>query len=239
MEHPKPVYVYVVFIALLMFFPMPSHAAVVFSSRAAFNSAFPNLPTEDFEEANVSAGSVAFFNGPLDSNTSNGVFSAGDILENLVVRDRSFNSGGMNAIGAGVISGTSKMIGNDQLDTFDANTQILFLNNSTNTFGFDMFAARTGGPSAPGRMRVSVLGVTQGVGENYIVDLAEGTGAFFGLHTGDEFVGQIELTFLDSPSQVEFVDNISFGNSAAVPEPSSLFLYSTIGISMFVRRRRQ
>ncbi|MEZ6127689.1 MAG: PEP-CTERM sorting domain-containing protein [Planctomycetaceae bacterium] len=226
-------------LAILAFvcFATSAQAEIIFSSRAAFEAMFPGLPTEDFEEANVAVGSAAFFNGPLSSTTNNGIFAPGDILDNLVIRDRSFNSGGMNALGAGVITGTSRMVGNDQLDTFDANTQMLFLNNSANTIGFDMFAARGSGSSTAGRMRVSVSGVTPGVGETYIVNLAQDTGAFFGIHTGNELIDQIELTYLDSPSQVEFVDNISFGVTTAVPEPSTLIALSTLGIAMLIRRR--
>ena len=60
---------------------MSNGGSVFFTyDRTELESRCPGLPEEDFEEANVPPGGITGFEGPLDSTSSNAVFSSGDII---------------------------------------------------------------------------------------------------------------------------------------------------------------
>ncbi len=74
-------------VTVLVIAAAPAHAApILYTSRAAFDLAFPGLPVEDFEEMRTSFNSTTAMTGPLDATTNNGIFLAGEILPNLSLR---------------------------------------------------------------------------------------------------------------------------------------------------------
>lgn len=73
--------------AALVVVPAGSAFAVtdVYTDEAAFDAVCAGLPVEDFEEGNVGPSELLAFPLPLDENSTNDVFMAGDILPGLTI----------------------------------------------------------------------------------------------------------------------------------------------------------
>lgn len=202
----------------------PAPAAVItFASRAAFDTAFPGLPLENFEEARVAAGGFGLMPNPLDSSTSNPIFSPGEILDGLRIRVGTspfFDPNNMFIAGPGFATYVSKAVSYNGSDTLPPKMTVEFYNNDVNAFGLDL----TSNPNGNTVMLTLFSGTTS-LG-TFTVTNVQGSGTFFGAFNDD--LGQ-PITRLELNSAMNFfgLDNVAFGpagGGGAVPEPSSLLL---------------
>ncbi len=77
---------------------------VTYDNPASFAAATAGLSlvSEDFESANVAAGTIVYFNSPLHAGTSNAVFAAGAMPAGVVIRSVP-DPGGFAALGIGAV----------------------------------------------------------------------------------------------------------------------------------------
>jgi len=195
------------------------HAGLLtYSSRGAFDLAAPGLAVEDFEAGNIAPGSAVNFTDPLNSATSNAVFSPGDIKPGLTIQTPFPNDPGFDLIleGAGTIGNPSKAV----YSTAPADTLDLLLDNA-NAVGLDVFIY-----NSPEIIDISIYGPSNTLLDSFAVS-ATNSGVFFGVVSDTVLIERINLSSRSTPTQGtggwhEGVDNISFG---VVPEPSSLLLF--------------
>ena len=206
-----------------------------YTSRTAFNAANPGLPVEDFEEARLATGTAVRIASPLNSSTSNSVFSPGDILPGLGVASLLVSgSSALVAVGPGVLTGTSKMIGDVRQFPQDDALLLLF-NPGVASVGAALFLAKSPGNSVARTVFITAFGPLvngdlplTGLGSTS-VDLAAVSGGFFGVRSSDPIFAITIGSNVDSNLSgfSEFVDNIAFGNPVAsenfsvVPEPTT------------------
>ena len=193
----------------------PAHAQVTtYSSASAFQSAFPNLPVETFEAANVSPGGIEDMTNPLDKNTNNAIFAAGSIQDGLSI----FATGpvtGTNydlaVTGAGFNGYASKAVYDNY---FADGLTVSFTNGNVHDVGLDLISYQ-----GAGQQTVTAYDGTTVLGT--YVETVDPTGTFFGLSSLGGPITSLAIT--GDSNHTRGVDNIAFGNSAPVPEASSVF----------------
>jgi hypothetical protein len=192
---------------------LPAHAALItFSTRAAFESAVPDLATETFEAGLVSAGAVTTCNGPLTNAAGSACFTAGTLLPGV-----SYNASGnaqpnMVVLGANFpgVGNLSKIVGpNSFADTFNVTFAM------ADAVGFDVYP----GPAA-GNVVISAFSPAEMLLGSFTIAAPIGA-TFFGVLNDSGPIGRINIAS-QSPSPGEVIDNLSFGT--AIPQPSSLLL---------------
>jgi hypothetical protein len=180
---------------------------ITFTTRAAFNTAAPGLPTETFESGLVSAG-VVTCNGPLSSASASACFAAGTLLPGAIYSASGAIQPNMVVLGANVAGNTTKVIGPN---IFPDTLNVTFSN--ANAVGLDVFP----GPAA-GNVALTVFNSSGGQLAMFAIPAAF-AGTFFGVISDADLIGRINVASQALPP-AELIDNLSFG-IAAIPEPGS------------------
>ena len=200
-----------------------SAALITFNSRAAFDLAAPGLPVEDFEEANVAAGSTATFTGALNSTTNNAVFGPGEILAGFSLEA---TDNVLVALGNGFFSFPTVNVGPN---FFSADSNLRFTNASA--VGFDLHTNITS------NMTISVFGEGDVLLSSFVIGVASGsTATFFGVINDSGLITRLNVNAVNDGAG-EVFDNVAFG--AAVPEPSTVLLIGGGLLAVAARRRLQ
>ncbi len=199
-----------------------------FATRSDFNTAFTNALFEDFEEANIPDGSAGTTSELiLDSNTSNGIFSTGDIVEGLRLTIADAPAGGPSdnlfVSSLDFANYTSHAISYNYNDTVGPEITIDLTNN--NVFGFAMDV--TGNPENT-LVAVDVYADDMLLGSFELA--GTGAGTFLGFSSDTNIITRVTLTGIDDYFGV---DNIAF----AVPAPGTAGIIG-IGLLSAIRRRR-
>jgi hypothetical protein len=192
---------------------------ITFSSRADFDAAAPGLPVETFESGLVSAGGVTLCAGPLSSSTASACFPAGALLPGVTY---SSTSGPMVVLGAGflpAIGNTSKVIGPN---VFSDSFNLTFA--AAAAVGFDLLT----GPVV-GNVQVSTFGPANQLLGSSVLAVPTG-GIFVGLLSDAGLIDHIIIAG-QAPAAGELVDNVAFGEAAAIIPESSTLLLVGIGLA--------
>lgn len=196
---------------LITFFPPQVHAMnptpsglLSYTSQNEFESAFPGLAKEDFEESVIGDTGFDAFPRPLNSSTANAYFSPGDILDGLNITTEGSVSPGLELLIAGgdfsIWNNTSKAVSNTSL--FNLFT-IEFSGSAVNAVGVDLAFSTTTGDCVikiytNGDMLIET--VTQALAA---------TPTFFGIYSIQP-ITKITLTKTPNDDRI-VVDNIQFG----------------------------
>lgn len=203
----------------------PAQAALIeFATRAAFDAAVPGAAFEDFEEANVAAGSTGLMTGPLDASTNNAIFSSGDIIADLSITVLGANN--LFVSGPGFANYVSHAISFNSPSTSSPQITIDFLGGDVNAFALDLTSNPDGN-----NVTVTAFSGADDLGST-VVNNVLGAGTFFGLMSTSGLITSVTL----SNGNFFGVDNIAFG-TVAVPEPSALALFAA-GLVVVAHRRR-
>jgi hypothetical protein len=172
---------------------------VYYNDRDEFDAYCPDLPVEDFEEAQIADNMVATFQAPLDKDTDNTYFNPGDILHGIAIQDSPpLTTDGMAILGKGNVGLPSKSVG---ANYFADSTDIIF-SAGVHVVGLDLFIL-TGNEN----VLITIYDVDGIVIDTTIV-AATITGVFWGV-CSNEPIGRLNLEGLNSGAEV--VDNITFG----------------------------
>ena len=186
----------------------------LYTDQAAFESAHPGLPVEDFEESTIADTGVDFFAEPLDSSTSNVYFSPGDILEGLLIRTVSpFIPASALATVGGAYLGASNATKAIATHFSGDNLSIAFPGFNAYAVGMDLMFRDTDADATI--IVYNIIGKILGVTTWSILSSSE---TFFGVYSND-LIGKIIVL---NNIRIEFVDNIRFGGL-----PDGLTFYST------------
>jgi hypothetical protein len=177
-----------------------------YTSQAAFTTAHPGLPVEDFEESGIADDSFFRFQSPLDS-TSNvpPAFVPGDIVSGLRI--------GLTVtpapIDMGVLGGSTGF-GNTSKVVYSAQSpshglSIAFPNYSAYAVGMDLMHF-----NSPGNTVIAVYG-PHGKLLGSTLKALQTTATFFGVYSNQP-ITRIEVL---NNAEYEMVDNIRFGGSPA------------------------
>lgn len=205
-------------------------AALVFSAtRAAFDAAYPGLPTETFEEARVGVGGAAATGSPLSSATNNAIFHTGEILPGVSISASLFGSPDMLALN-NLTGPTTKIVGNNADDELNlafspsvaAVAMNLFINWST---------------TLP--VNVSIYGASGLLGTTAINATMSASG-FLGVGSNSVPITSIRLQGGGTAVRQVWIDNVSFGGMIPEPGAGVLFVIGAITLAfsrrMFVRK---
>jgi hypothetical protein len=168
----------------------------VYDDQTAFETAFPGLPLEDFEESPVAPGAVLACGTVFDSATNDACFATGDILNGIAIQGV---EGGTMAVLGDTFAGSSTInVGpNFGVETLE----IVFPNNDVFAVGMDLLIIL-----GTGTLEITVFGPQDDV-------LAEATlwsdssGSFFGVSSDRTITRITVLSFTGA----KLVDNIQFG----------------------------
>lgn len=174
---------------------------IYYNAQYDFTDAFPNLTVEDFEAGSIPNDSSAVFAGPLSSETSNSIFSHGDIAAGVTITTVT-STGSLNlAILGGDYStfgNTSKAI---QTNYPSDNFQIVFSGSGVNAFGMDLLfraisATATITLYGEGNVLLETIAPTVGI-----------TPMFVGFYSMEP----ITRITIENNSRYEIIDNLRFG----------------------------
>jgi hypothetical protein len=189
-------------------------ALTFWNDRAAFNAAFPGLPTEDWSGTIVPAGGVASCLPPLNSATNDACFTTGSVLPGLEL-DVSVAGGGGEyvVLGVGFLGNTNVLVGpNSFVDDLVFN-----FNPAVRAAGFDLV-----NPGTPGQVyNVTIYGPGGVIGTTTAVDGAEGN--FWGVDSTD--VGGITSIVFDGGADsghAELSALVTFGGEPVPVELQSI-----------------
>ncbi len=218
------------------FFSNTASSYQLFYNESDFMSAAPYVAVETFEEAipefTAAGADQARVTGTLDANTDNGVFSPGDILPGLAVTGVIFHG---RTTSLTIFTGTDFFAMNGDTAVIPSN---------------DAYA-----------IQVDFNPTVTAVGLNLIFETPsqDNAGITFFDENGDIVLGELEITdwtylgviaeagdasisrlLFDNPfgintGRFEAIDNVAFGNSTSVPEPSTL-LMSLLGLGLLWRK---
>jgi hypothetical protein len=168
-----------------------------YEDRATFDEAFPGLPVEDFEEANVNERQILPCAHPLNENSDNDCFSPGDILPGINIMASNDQFGfELAVIGQGYFLNPSKNVA----VTVFSDAQILEFPGGALSVGMDLHVYHT-----DENLLIEIHGNSGPLGSTQA--MANSQGRFWGV-SSDEAITMI--TILSLTNQAEAVDNISF-----------------------------
>ena len=184
-----------------------TNGLLVFSSQAEFETAFPDLPKEDFEGGTTPAGGTTVCTSPIDNTTTcaglnieDGLSISGPPTATMVVYGAGFGGWAPASTSLSTIFATDTHL-------------IDFTGGNVNAVGFDL----TG--SAPTTATVNVFGAS-GLLDTLTVAITTITPTFRGIYS----VEPITQILINAPS-IRVIDNIQFG---AIP--SNLTFYTSQGV---------
>lgn len=205
-------------LAAVAFVSTPSRAdTIVFTSRSAFEAATTGLTTINFEGI-APTNSVANFSSPL---TIAGATFSGSPTGAVSVVDSGFFAPLFQFNSGAVLSGFSFVD--------------VTLPAGTTAIGTDLMSTNPSGLP---------FQVTLSNGETFLVNTPDQPArGFFGI-TSDVAITSIRFTTVPGPNQssgIPLVDNFSYGQAAAVPEPATMVLLGTglAGVAVRARSRRK
>jgi hypothetical protein len=185
------------------------------TDRAAFNVAFPGLPTEDWSGTSVAAGSVGSCLPPLNSATNDACFTPGSVLPGieLDIHMTPTGTGEYVVLGVGFLGNTNVLVGPN---TF-VDDLILNFNPAVRAVGFDLV-----NPMTPGQVyNVEIFGPGGSLGITTATDGSEGN--FWGVDSTD--VGGITSIVFDGGedgSHSELTTLVTFGGDPVPVELQSV-----------------
>jgi len=203
----------------------PSGPAVVngpngltyYNDRGTFETAYPGLPLEDFNDTLIGPGAITGCPAPFNSTTSNACFAPGTIIPGVNFQDNPLNgagggsANGLAVLGTGALGNASPtVVANTFVDMFE----VTFNAPEPNAVGMDLvdyLSAQTLNITIYDTNDVQI-GATTGLATN-------NEGSFFGVYSAAP-IGRITLLAPNSTGDgAEGVDNFSFG-VAATSAPS-------------------
>ena len=186
-----------------------------YTDRATFDTDFPGLPCEDFEEGVIAPGGVQGIDAPLDNTTTNPpVFSAGDIEPGIRFQDNPGpDPGGLVVLGAGFGTNASIIL---LANTFNDTFEIEFTDGMTTAFGADLYDYFGSDPNTA----IEVFD-TGDVSLGTTTALADNDGEFWGV-SAPVAIGRITITaFSDNATTgAEGVDDACFGMGPMDDDPN-------------------
>lgn len=185
--------------------PTPTtNGLLQFTSQSDFESAFPGLPKEDFEESPIGSGLVDICTGPIDNTTNQppNCFVPWDILDGLSIDSDPGHQPRIVGIGYASLTTTSVTLASHPLSDI---LSISFSGPEIYAVGMDLAAGTAGGT-----YQVKVYGAGNTLLETITSPAATTSGVFFGLYSPQP----ITKITLDNGIN-EFVDNIQFGGTAS------------------------
>jgi hypothetical protein len=183
--------------------PRPFKSLSFYTDRATFDSDYPGLPNEDFEEATVLPGGVSPCDTPINSQSDDSCFSPGDIVPGVDIQDNPSYSN-MAALGPGFFGNPSKVVGPAAFADF---LEIVFTTNETYAAGM-LILSNVAGVPVPIEIYSSDGAL---LGTSSVTPSA--TGVFWGVGS-DQAIGRI---LFQSPD-VDMVDDLAFGGTPGGPE---------------------
>ena len=213
--------------------PQAAHAQLTpYTTRASFDTAFPGLPEETFEEAHISD-SFATFPSPLDSDTSNAVFPQGLTQPGLRITDTGPRSGAADALlaaRAGAFGNPSKAVYDN---SFGDELFLTFDNGGTQAVGLDLLSFTIPPSSTPVTETATVFSGATMLG--FYGPMVSPSGTFFGVSSAGARITGLSIT--GDNKHARGVDNIAF----ATPEPSSAadFAVAGLGAAGLILRARK
>ena len=177
--------------------PTPAPGGLLqYTSQSDFESAFPLLPKEDFEESPIADGAFAFCTGPIDTTTNQpGCFVPGDILPGISF-DNTTHS--LWVLGTGYAALTTLSV------TFGGGASplsISFSSNDVHAVGMDLITF-----NGTDTYTVEVYGAGNVLLSTITTGAISTSGTFFGVFSPQPITKITLLTAID-----EVIDNIQFG----------------------------
>lgn len=195
-----------IFAAFLFFGALPAAAQVVFfSNEALFNSSNPGLFFQDFSDGNVGPGDDVLCSLPVDENSNDGCFDAGDILPGIAFSTSPLD--GLILVGPSFPPDFNVLVAADQPDTIE----IFFSDGTVLAAGLNV------GCFAMGPCNSSVTVRVFGPGDDLIASTTvNGITDSFDTFIGMRSTVPITKINLSAPAQVfDGIASVSFGT----PEP--------------------
>lgn len=193
------------------------------TTRLAFDQATGSVQLEDFEEANVSSGTTETIFGPLDSSSSNAVFSPGDIEVGLTIHERPDSTpDNLEVYGDAAHPGlVSKKVG---INDCSLDLHIRF-SPAVEAVGLDLYNVEDNG-----ELTVLVYSGASLLG-SFLVSTA-------GLHT-EQFIGVVglgqsitEIVVAPNDDLYFAVDDVSFGEAIAAPSMPVLSVWGAVVLAV-------
>jgi hypothetical protein len=221
---------------VLIVFACPANAELItFNSRTTFNAAAPGLPVETFD-GTFAEGGVLICLGPLmkghecprTPGTVDPPSGPVGLLPGITYSSTS---------SVLVLVGPNSFVGFDNtsnvLGPFAAGDTLDLTFVYASAIGFDVFP----GFVAPGQIVISVFDSVNAPMGRFPI-LASPSGTFFGVLSGSERIGRINVdTVAELPGGL--VDDVAFG--ATIPEPATILLLGSglAGLGALARRGRK
>jgi subtilisin-like proprotein convertase family protein len=175
---------------------------VLYGDRGVFDSDWPGLPVEDFENTLVPTDSMLACDGPFDSTTDNGCFAPGGILDGIRFQASPDNTGSLVVLTEGSYGMPSAVVGPVNIS---ANYDILFLGGGVGAVGLDLFDPL----NAQNVIDVYIHGPGDVLLGQTTFPVGATTPTFWGVGSYDQPITRIhtQLQF----SSAELVDSVAFG----------------------------
>lgn len=190
----------------------PTRALTFWNNRAAFDAAFPGLPTEDWSGTIVAAGAILSCNPPLNSSTNDACFPTGGVLPGIEMQINNIGGGQYVVIGTGALGNAEVWVGpNTFIDDV-----IFNFNPAVRAAGLDVV-----NPMTPGQVyTVEIFGPGGSLGTTNVTD--GGIGNFWGVDSTD--VGGITSIVFNGAgdgSHSELTAYVTFGGTPVPVELQS------------------